>query len=86
MNRKKFNENYCEYFGYFLSLAKIQKIRKIMFEFDQYLGFLAFVIILLMGFWVMLFLVGILPYWIGGSLKEMMDERKEKKRLEKEKL
>lgn len=57
-----------------------------MFEFDQFLGFLAFVIILLMGFWVMLFLVGILPYWIGGSLKEMMDERKEKKRLEKEKV
>ncbi|MGB7786520.1 MAG: hypothetical protein WBL27_10500 [Salinimicrobium sp.] len=56
-----------------------------MFDFDQYLGFLAFVIILLMGFWVMLFLVGILPYWIGGALKEMMDERKEKKRLEKEK-
>lgn len=56
-----------------------------MFEFDQYLGFLAFVIIFLMGFWVMLFLVSIIPYWIGGAVKEMMDERKEKKRLEEEK-
>ncbi len=56
-----------------------------MFEFDQYLGFLAFIIIFLMGFWVMLFLVSIIPYWIGGAVKEMMDERKEKKRLEEEK-
>ena len=55
-----------------------------MFEFDQFLGFLAFVIIGLMGFWVMLFLTSIIPYWIGGAIKEMLDERKEKKRLEKE--
>ena len=66
-----------------LSLTKIQK-STIMFEFDQYLGFLAFLIILLMGFWLMIFLTAIIPYWIGGALKEMMDERKEKKRLEKE--
>ena len=56
-----------------------------MFEFDQYLGFLAFILIFLLGFWVMLFLTGIIPYWIGGAVKEMLDERKEKKRLEKEK-
>ena len=56
-----------------------------MFEFDQYLGFLAFIIIGLMGFWVMLFLTSIIPYWIGGAIKEMLDEQKEKKRLEKEK-
>lgn len=55
-----------------------------MFEFDQYLGFLAFAGIALMGFWVMLFLTSILPYWIGGAIKELLDERKEKKRLEKE--
>ena len=64
---------------------KITK-REIMFEFDQFLGFLAFMFIALMGFWLMLFLVSIVPYWIGGSVKEMMDERKEKKRLEKEKV
>lgn len=55
-----------------------------MFEFDQFLGFLAFLIIFLMGFWVMLFLTSIIPYWISGSVKEILDERKEKKRLEKE--
>jgi len=55
-----------------------------MFEFDQYLGFLAFAGIALMGFWVMLFLTAIIPYWIGGAVKEMLDERKEKKRLEKQ--
>lgn len=55
-----------------------------MFEFDQFLGFMAFLIIFLMGFWVMLFLTSIIPYWVGGAIKEMMQERKEKKRLEKE--
>ncbi|MGB8704784.1 MAG: hypothetical protein WCD31_07130 [Gillisia sp.] len=55
-----------------------------MFQFDQYLGFLAFLIILTMGFWLMMFLVSILPYWIGGSLMERYKERKEKKRLDKE--
>lgn len=55
-----------------------------MFEFDQYLGFLAFAIIVLIGFWLMIFLTSIIPYWIGGAVKEMLDERKEKKRLEKE--
>jgi hypothetical protein len=56
-----------------------------MFEFDQYLGFLAFLIILLIGFWVMIFLMAIIPYWIGGAVKEMLDEMKEKKRQEREK-
>ena len=56
-----------------------------MFEFDQYLGFLAFAGIALMGFWVMLFLTSIIPYWIGGAIKELLEERKEKKRLEREK-
>jgi uncharacterized membrane-anchored protein len=57
-----------------------------MFEFDQYLGFLAFITILLIGFWVMLFLTAIIPYWIGGAVKELIDEKKEKKRLEREKV
>lgn len=55
-----------------------------MFEFDQYLGFLVFLTILVMGFWVMIFLTSIIPYWIGGALMERMKERKEKKRLENE--
>lgn len=56
-----------------------------MFEFDQYLGFILFLIILTMGFWLMIFLTSIIPYWIGGAIKEMLDERKEKKRKEKAK-
>jgi len=43
-----------------------------MFDFDQYLGFLAFLTILTIGFWLMIFLVSIIPYWIGGALIENM--------------
>jgi len=54
-----------------------------MFDFDQYLGFLAFLTILTIGFWLMIFLLTfVIPYWIGGSLieflKEKRDERKNK--------
>ncbi|MAZ29538.1 MAG: hypothetical protein CL868_20990 [Cytophagaceae bacterium] len=55
-----------------------------MFEFDQYLGWLAFLMIFTIGFWVMLFLVGIVPYWLGGNIMEIMKERKERKRAERE--
>ena len=55
----------------------------IMFEFDQYLGFLAFLTILTIGFWLMIFLVSILPYWIGGAFVERMKEIREKKRAER---
>ncbi len=55
-----------------------------MFEFDQYLGFLAFLTILTMGFWLMIFLVAIVPYWIGGSMFELFKEKREKRRREKE--
>ncbi len=47
-----------------------------MFEFDQYLGFLLFLTILTIGFWLMIFLVSLVPYWIGGTLWEMWQERK----------
>lgn len=55
-----------------------------MFEFDQYLGFLAFLTIFTIGFWLMIFLATfIVPYWIFGSsierFKEMMAERKAKR-------
>jgi uncharacterized membrane protein len=55
-----------------------------MFEFDQYLGFLAFLVILTMGFWLMIFLVAIVPYWIGGSVTELFKEKREKRKREKE--
>ena len=55
-----------------------------MFEFDQYLGFLAFLTILTIGFWLLIFLATfVVPYWIGGSLiervKEIIEERKAKR-------
>ncbi len=61
----------------------IIKIHKVMFEFDQYLGFLAFLTILTIGFWLLIFLATfVVPYWIGGSLierlKEINEERKAK--------
>lgn len=55
-----------------------------MFDFDQYLGFLAFLTILTIGFWLMIFLVSIIPYWIGGALIENMKLKREaKKKLDK---
>jgi len=52
-----------------------------MFDFDQYLGFLAFLSILTLGFWLMIFLIKfVIPYWIGGALIERLQEiRAEKK-------
>ena len=48
-----------------------------MFDFSQYLGFLAFMTIVTIGFWLMIFLVSILPYWIGGALYERWKLRNE---------
>lgn len=55
-----------------------------MFEFDQYLGFLAFLTILTIGFWLMIFLLTfVIPYWIGGSLIERLKEIREEKKTKK---
>ncbi|MFX0558032.1 hypothetical protein ACOCEA_14625 [Maribacter sp. CXY002] len=52
-----------------------------MFEFDQYLGFLAFLTILTIGFWLMMFLLlFVVPYWLGGNIIELLKERRDKKR------
>ncbi|RIV51077.1 hypothetical protein D2V93_09510 [Flagellimonas taeanensis] len=57
-----------------------------MFEFDQYLGFLAFLTILTIGFWLMIFLLTfVVPYWLIGNLREMYKERKEAKRAQSNK-
>ena len=55
-----------------------------MFEFDQYLGFLAFLTIVTMGFWIMfLMMLVVIPYWVVGALieriNELLEERKAKK-------
>ena len=56
-----------------------------MFEFDQYLGFLAFLTILTIGFWLMMFLLlFVVPYWLGGNLIEPWKERREAKKAERE--
>lgn len=34
------------------------------------IGFLAFILIACMAFWVLIFLAGILPYWIGLYILE----------------
>ncbi|AZQ44385.1 hypothetical protein [Nonlabens ponticola] len=56
-----------------------------MFEFDQYLGFLAFLGILTLGFWLMIFLTAFaIPYWITGVALEKRKMKKEAKRKELE--
>ena len=56
-----------------------------MFEFDQYLGFLAFLTILTLGFWLMIFLLTfVIPYWIGGSLIERIKEIREEKKAKRQ--
>ncbi|MBD0849764.1 hypothetical protein [Maribacter arenosus] len=52
-----------------------------MFEFDQYLGFLAFLTILTIGFWLMIFLITfVVPYWLFGNIREMIIEKRKAKR------
>ncbi|MFD0799439.1 MAG: putative membrane protein [Maribacter sp.] len=56
-----------------------------MFEFDQYLGFLAFLTILTIGFWLMIFLlVFVVPYWLGGNIIELLKEKREAKKAKRE--
>ena len=55
-----------------------------MFEFDQYLGFLMFMGILTIGFWLMIFLISIVPYWLGGSIKELLMELKDKRKAKQQ--
>lgn len=55
-----------------------------MFEFDQYLGFLLFLTIFTIGFWLMIFLLAfVVPYWLGGNLLEMWKEKREAKKAKR---
>jgi Na+/H+-dicarboxylate symporter len=57
---------------------------RIMFEFDQYLGFLAFLTIVTIGFWLMMFLLlFVVPYWLGGNLMEIFKEKREARRAKR---
>lgn len=55
-----------------------------MFEFDQYLGFLAFLTILTIGFWLMMFLLlFVVPYWLGGNIIELLKEKREARKAKR---
>jgi len=50
-------------------------------EFSQFLGFLAFLTVFTMGFWLMIFLLTfVVPYWVVGYLRENAQLKKEAKR------
>lgn len=55
-----------------------------MFEFQQYLGFLAFLTILTIGFWLMIFLIGFVHYWAVGAIIELIKEKRALKEQELE--
>jgi len=58
-----------------------------MFDFDQYLGFLAFLTIFAIGFWLMIFLLTfVVPYWIIGNLLEMFKEYRAERKAKREAL
>jgi len=49
-------------------------------EFTQYLGFLAFLTIISIGFWLMMFLVPFVMYWVSIAPIELYKEIKAKKK------
>lgn len=50
-----------------------------MFEFDQYLGFILFLTVLTMGFWLLILLLTfIVPYWVSGAIIERLKELRNK--------
>ena len=49
-------------------------------DLSQFSGFLVFLSIFTMGFWLMIFLLTfVVPYWLFGNLKENWKLRKEAK-------
>ncbi len=52
-------------------------------DFSQYSGFLLFLTVFTMGFWLMIFLLTfVIPYWIIGYLRETWKYRKMEKKAE----
>ena len=55
------------------------------FSFQEYLGFLAFLGIATMGFWLMIFLLTyVVPYWVFGAANERFKENRQAKKLRKQ--
>ena len=53
-------------------------------EFQQFIGFIIFLTVFTMGFWMLLFLLSfVVPYWLIGFFKESMKLRKEAKKNNK---
>ncbi|MDX1827948.1 MAG: hypothetical protein R3342_00235 [Lutibacter sp.] len=53
-------------------------------DLSQFTGFLIFLSIFTMGFWLMIFLASfIVPYWLYGNIKEAIKYRKEAKKEKK---
>jgi len=57
-----------------------------MFDFQQYLGFLLFLAIFTMGFWLLIFLIGFAFYWVTGHSIEMWKEKRAEKKAQSEEL
>lgn len=81
---KTFSQFYCGIFSrtkLFVKNITIifeaeSKIPENMFGFQQYLGFLLFLTIATIGFWLMMFLVSFVFYWVTGATVELIKERK----------
>ena len=55
------------------------------FTFQEYLGFLAFLGIATMGFWLMIFLLSyVVPYWVFGAAIERFKESRAAKKQQKQ--
>lgn len=50
-----------------------------MFTFQQYLGFLLFLTIFTIGFWLMIFLINFAIYWLIGANIEIWKEKRRHK-------
>ena len=54
----------------------MEQIKKFM-DLSQFSGFLVFLTIFSMGFWLMIFLLTfVVPYWLVGNIKEIIKYKK----------
>lgn len=53
-----------------------------MFDFQQFIAFMIGATIILMGFWLMLFLVSFVFYWAVGGAIDLVKENKAKRETE----
>jgi len=50
-------------------------------DLSQFSGFLVFLTIFSMGFWLMIFLLTfVVPYWLVGNIREIIKDRKATKK------